>query len=104
MTKTITALTAAIVGLTLASGAMAAGSKIKNSTITNKSTVKNAANLAISTGIGKAEANQGSIKIKGSTVKNSTITNKSTVKNAANLAISTGLGSTKANQGSIDIE
>ena len=91
-------------GMGMTAGAMAAGSKIEGSTITNKSTVKNAANLAISTGLGKAEANQGSVRIKGSTVKNSTITNQSTVQNAANLAISTGLGSTKANQGSVDIE
>ena len=97
-------MTIAVMSLVVSSNAFAAGSTIKGSTITNKSTVKNAANLAISTGLGSAEANQGSVKIKGSTVKDSTITNKSTVKNAANLAISTGLGSTKANQGSIEIE
>ncbi|MCH9696888.1 MAG: hypothetical protein K0U68_02185 [Gammaproteobacteria bacterium] len=97
-------MTMAVLGLFVSGSVFAAGSEIKGSTITNESQVKEAANLAISTGAGEAVANQGSIKIKGAKISDSNITNKSKVERAANLAISTGVGDTRANQGSIDIE
>ena len=101
--KKLVLVTAAL-GLIVSSNVFAAGSKIKNSTITNKSTVKNSNNMAIGGFIGDANANQGSIAIKGSKVKNSTITNKSTVKNSNNMAIGGFIGDATANQGSIDIK
>ena len=82
---------------------MAAGSSIKNSTVTNQSTVKNAANLAISPGAGKAEANQASIRIKGARLSNSTVVNRSRVSNSANVAIAAG-GRAEANQGAVVIK
>ncbi len=95
-------MTIAVLGLFVSSSVFAAGSKIQGSTITNDAKVKNSTNFAIS-GLGSAEANQASVKIKGSEVKNSTITNKADVKNSTNFAIS-GLGSAKANQASTVIE
>ena len=104
MNKTLTTLSAAILGLTVATGAMAAGSKIQQSVIVNKSNVKNSANIAKGAFLGGATANQGSVQIKGSTVKQSVVVNKSNVKNSANIAIGGFLGGADANQGSIQIK
>ncbi len=82
---------------------LAAGSTIKNSTITNQSTVKNAANLAISAGAGKADANQASIRIKGANLTNSTVVNRARISNSANVAIAAG-GRVEANQGAVVIK
>ncbi len=89
-------------GLVVSAQAFAAGSEIKNSTITNKAKIKNSQNLAVGV-YGDAQANQGSIAIKGSKVKNSTITNKAKIKNSQNLAVGV-YGDATANQGSIDIK
>jgi hypothetical protein len=82
--------------------AFAAGSEIKNSTISNKANIKNSQNMAIGYK-GNATANQGSVAIKGSKVKNSTISNKANIKNSQNMAIGYK-GNATANQGSIEIK
>ncbi|XSG85379.1 MAG: hypothetical protein ACPW60_01330 [Methylohalobius sp. ZOD2] len=104
MNKTFTVLTAAILGMSMATGAMAAGSKIQNSTISNRANIKNSANIAQGGLLGDAEANQGSVKIKGSTVKNSTISNRANVQNSANVAKGGLLSDAQANQGSVVAE
>jgi len=104
--KTSIKVLAVALGMTVAAGAMAEGSTIKNSVISNKAAVIGSKNTAIAAGVlNKAEANQGSIKLKNSTVKNSVISNKAAVIGSKNTAIAAGvLNKAKANQGSIDIE
>nr|BAL56143.1 hypothetical protein HGMM_F34F03C38 [uncultured Gammaproteobacteria bacterium] len=100
--KKLTTLTAIVLGMGVSTLALAEGSTIQQSTISNRATVQNSANIA--TGVlGSAEANQGSVQIKGSTVKQSTISNQATVKNSANIATGV-LGSATANQGSIQVK
>jgi hypothetical protein len=77
--------------------AFSAGSTVNNSTISNTSNIKNSTNTSLG-GIGKAEANQGSIVVKGANLTNATIVNNATVKNSSNIA-----RSAEANQGSIKI-
>ena len=88
--------------LVVSAQAFAAGSEIKNSTISNKANIKNSQNMAIGYK-GNATANQGSVAIKDSKVKNSTISNKANIKNSQNMAIGYK-GNATANQGSIDIK
>ncbi len=82
---------------------LGAGSAIKNSSITNQARVKNSANLAISAGAGRAEANQASIRVKGANLTNATVINRATVSNSANVAIAAG-GRAEANQGAVVIK
>jgi hypothetical protein len=102
--KKLTALTALVLGMGVSTLALAEGSTIQQSTISNRATVQNSANIAQGGLLGSAEANQGSVQIKGSTVKQSTISNQATVKNSANIAKGGLLGSATANQGSIQVK
>lgn len=61
--KKLTTLTA-IVLMGAATGVLAAGSTIQQSTISNRATVQNSANIATGGLLGSATANQGSIQVK----------------------------------------
>lgn len=91
-------------GLVVSAQAFAAGSTVKNSTITNKANIKNSQNMALGLGKGDATANQGAVQIENSKVKNSTITNKANIKNSQNMALGLGKGDATANQGSVQIK
>lgn len=60
--KKLTTLTA-IVLMGAATGVLAAGSTIQQSTISNRATVQNSANIATGGLLGGATANQGSIQV-----------------------------------------
>lgn len=91
-------VTALGMAMVMGVGSAWAASKIDGK-ITNKSTVKQAANIAIGE---NNTANMGTINLKNATVgKSGVITNKSTVKQAANIAIGKG---NEASMGSIQVE
>ena len=91
-------------GLVVSAQAFAAGSEIKDSTITNKAKIKNSQNIAFGMQKSTVKANQGSISIKGSKVKGSTISNTADIKNSQNIAFGMQKSTVTANQGSIDIQ
>ncbi|MEE9345631.1 MAG: hypothetical protein V3U88_08490 [Methylococcales bacterium] len=99
-----TLMTIVVLGLFISGNAFAAGSKIKGSTITNKANITSSQNIAFAMGKAKAEANQGSVKIKGSKIKNSTITNEANIKSSQNIAFAMGKAKAIANQGSVEIQ
>ncbi len=102
--KKLTTLTAIVLGMGVATGVLAEGSTIQQSTISNRATVQNSTNVAVGGVLGSAEANQGSVQIKGSKVQQSTISNQATVKNSTNVAVGAVLGHAEANQGSIQVK
>ncbi|MCH9696887.1 MAG: hypothetical protein K0U68_02175 [Gammaproteobacteria bacterium] len=83
------------------------GANVSGSTIVNNAKIKNSANVAIGLG-GKAEANQGAVKISRS-VNGVTVVNNADISNSANIAVDVlGLGglfgTDESNQGSIVIK
>lgn len=81
--------------------------KVNNSTIINKAKITNSNNVAIGF-VGKAEANQGAVKVSKS-LNGVKIVNEANISNSTNVALEGGgigklLGTNKSNQGSIIME
>ena len=102
--KTFTTSLAAVALFALVSGAaLAEGSRISNSTLTNSANNQGATTRATG-GISGGEANTGSIVVEdGSRVSNSTINNSANNRNTTTTAEG-GLSGGKANTGSIVIK
>ncbi|MEE9345632.1 MAG: hypothetical protein V3U88_08495 [Methylococcales bacterium] len=83
------------------------GAQLKNSTVVNNARIKNSNNLALGFG-GKAEANQGVVKISKS-LSGVKIVNEADISHSTNVAIEIGgigklLGTNQSSQGSIIIK